>query len=283
MSPRLDEVLGSAATLLRDAGVENPFAEAQLLTGRALGLERTTLLAHPEYCVAEIELARLEARLERRARREPFAYVVGEREFYGRTFLTDRRALVPRPETELLIETALDALRDVAGQPLIVDVGTGSGCIAVTLALELPNARLVATDLSAEALALAATNVRRFDVGDRVQLVQGNLLSWFHGSIDLVAANLPYLPAESFDELAPEVRDHEPRMALDGGPGGARLIKLLLGEAAQWPIGILLAELDPRHAEWVLSMAKTAWPGRPADVLADLAGRPRLLRVIGDR
>jgi release factor glutamine methyltransferase len=283
MSPRLDEVLGSAATRLRDAGVENPFTEAQLLTSRALGLERTTLLAHPEYCVGEIELARLEARLERRAKREPFAYVVGEREFYGRTFLTDRRALVPRPETELLIETTLEALRNVAGRPLIVDVGTGSGCIAVTLALELPNARLVAIDLSAEALALAATNVRQFEVGDRVQLVQGNLLSGLQGSIDLVAANLPYLPAESFGELAPEVRDHEPRLALDGGPGGAGLIERLLGEAAQRPIGMLLAELDPRHAEHVLSMAMAAWPGRPTEVLADLAGRPRLLRVIEDR
>lgn len=282
MSPRLDEVLSSVAIRLHEAGVDNPFTEAQLLTGRALGLARTTLLAHPEHVVGDTELAEVESRLARRAKREPFAYVVGEREFYGRTFLTDRRALVPRPETELLIETALSTLRNVVGRPLIVDVGTGSGCIAVTLALELPNARLVATDLSAEALALAATNVGRFNVEDRVQLVRGNLLSWLRGPVELVAANLPYVPSESFGELAPEVRDHEPQLALDGGPGGARLIERLIGEAAQRPIGTLLAELDPRHADRVLSMARTAWPDRRAEVLPDLAGRPRLLQVIRD-
>jgi release factor glutamine methyltransferase len=283
MGPPLAEVLDSAATRLREAGVENPFAEAQLLTGQVLRLERATLLAHPEYRVGEIELARIEARLERRVKREPFAYVVGEREFYGRTFLTDRRALVPRPETELLIETALNTLRQVVGRPLIVDVGTGTGCIAVTLALELPTARVLATDLSAEALALAAINVERFNVTDRVQLLRGNLLSWLQGPVDLVAANLPYVPSEAFGELAPEVRDYEPRLALDGGPGGARLIERLIGEAAQRRIGVLLAELDSRHAERVLSMARKAWPGRPAEILADLAGRPRLLRVVGDR
>jgi release factor glutamine methyltransferase len=264
---------------LQQADLERPRAEASLLAGHALGLDKTALVAHPELTAGPDQTHRYDALVERRARGEPLAYLTGEREFYGRSFLVDPRALIPRPETELLVETALAEFSTGPAQVSIVDVGTGSGAIAATLALELPGARVIVSDISPEALDLARENLGRHGLGRRVPLVRGDLLGWLRGPVDLVVANLPYVPAETFDSLPRDVREYEPRLALDGGHGGARLLMRLLEQASRLEVGTLLAELDPRHADEVRVKAVSYFPDRPVDILQDLAGRERLLRV----
>jgi release factor glutamine methyltransferase len=217
--------------------------------------------------------------IERRAHSEPLAYLLGSVEFYGRPFAIDRRALIPRPETELLVERALRVLAEEQGSPLVVDVGTGSGCIAATLALEAPHVRVVGSDVAANALGLAAENVRRHALECRVPLVRGNLLSWLRATPRLIVANLPYVPRAALAELPVDVRCFEPLPALDGGPDGAELIVGLLDQARELGFGQLLAEIDCRHARVVKSAAASRFPARPVAILPDLSGRERFLLV----
>jgi release factor glutamine methyltransferase len=276
---RTDGLIAQAAERLAAAGLEQPRLEASLLLASVLGRERASLLAHPDGLVEVGQAARFQSLVGRRARREPFAYLIGEREFYGRRFLVDRRALVPRPETELLVELALRDRALLPPRPLVIDVGTGSGCLAVTLAAELPDADVIACDRSAEALDLARANAARFGLSDRLRFVRGDLLSWLGRGPDLVVANLPYLPSDTLSALEPEVRDYEPLAALDGGADGTVLIRRLLREAAALHSGLLLAELDPRHAAQLLETARQDLPRHQAALEHDLAGRPRVLTL----
>ena len=216
----------------------------------------------------------------RRAAHEPFAYVVGSRELYGRPFAVDRRVLVPRPETETLVEEALAVLRDRASAvaaPLVVDVGTGSGAIACTIALEVASAAVVACDVSADALAVAALNRDRLGLRDRLPLVQGSLLAWLRPSADLIVANLPYIPSARVPTLMPEVANWEPHLALDGGPDGLDLIRALLADATRVvkPGGTILLEMDPEQIE----PARALLPSGQSRVIRDLAGLDRVLRL----
>ena len=223
----LADLVAEAATALRDAGIEQPRLEARWLLARVLEVSESHLVAHSD---GEIDAASVSAYLDavrRRAMHEPFAYVVGSRELYGRTFAVDRRVLVPRPETETLIEQALDILRsrhpDAARSPLVIDVGTGSGAIACTLALEAPSATIVACDVSRGALDVAALNRSRLGLRSRPAVVQGHLLTWLRQPADLVVANLPYIRSARIATLMPEVADWEPHLALDGGADGLDL------------------------------------------------------------
>jgi release factor glutamine methyltransferase len=290
----VQDLLAGGALRLSQRGIELSWAESVLIASHVLGAEKGMLLAHPEQAVGAEQAGHFYELIERRARFEPIAYLIGEREFYGRSFLVDRRALIPRPETELLVEAALAQLRELSSSPLVVDVGTGSGCIAGTLALELPEARIVAVDISSSALELARLNLQRLGVSERVRLVHGDLLTWLR--LDphpdrrrltwndfVIVANLPYIPAEAYGALPPDVQEYEPLLALDGGPAGTGLLARLLLQASKLRIGGLLAELDPRQAHDVRAMARSCFQGRAVDVLADLAGRERLLRVGGPR
>jgi release factor glutamine methyltransferase len=308
----VQDLLETAGPLLGAAGIEAPRAEAALLLSDVLDCDRAALLARPERSVPPPEVERYAALVDRRSRLEPVAYIIGECEFFGRRFFVDKRALIPRPETELLVETALEEIGSGPPKQLIVDVGTGTGCIAATLALGATSACVVAVDLSADALELAQLNLHRLRVSDRVWLVRGELLAWLRprsGSVGrglvpyregfepqdlgrwtsphttnmdedvVVVANLPYIPTEAYDQLPPDVRHYEPRLALDGGPRGTHLLLRLLRQTSQLGVGALLAELDPRHADEVLSAAHGYFPDRPVEILFDLAGRQRLLRV----
>ena len=278
-SSTLGSIIRTGAEQLHQAGLEGAWNETLLLACYAFGLRKAALLTRLDRFANAGGAARLEQLIARRTRREPVAYLVGEREFYGRPFFVDRRALIPRPETELLVEVALRELSPGPRRPLVVDVGTGTGCIAATLALEAPSMRVIAADVSESALDLAGTNLLRHGLAGSVRLLRGDLLSWLGSGPDLVVANLPYVPSETWESLPSDVRDFEPRLALDGGPGGAELIFRLLEQAARLGIGALLAELDPRHASQVRAAAAAAFPGRAVEVLTDLAGRERLLRV----
>lgn len=253
--------------------------EARLLLEFVLGQSRTWLYQHLESDLSPVHLTRLNQLVEARLAGEPLAYILGKREFYGRSFLVDHRVLVPRPETEDLVESALAFLRTAGPtRPRIVDVGTGSGAIAVTIAAEIPEARVIAVDRSADALAVARANAEKHGVSDRVCFVQGDLLGGLAGPFDLILANLPYIPTEEIARLQPEVR-REPRGALDGGADGLDLYRLLFTQARGRlaPNGALFGEIAFDQGASAARLARQALPGRTVTVEQDLAGQDRLI------
>lgn len=274
-------VLVGAAKRLREAGVENPRGEALSLLARTLRVGKVVVMAHLTRKLSAPNEARYLHLVDRRSRREPFAYLVGTREFYGLELEVDARVLIPRPETETLVDEAISILRDRArtteGPSLVVDVGTGSGAIACAVATHDGTAHVVGADLSAGALVVADVNRRRLGLARRVGLVRGDLLNWLRRPADLILANLPYIPSERIAGLMPEVSRYEPRMALDGGPDGADLMRRLVSQAAVLlrPGGSILLELDPDQVEPIKSVALDM----DATVLPDLAGDARVLRL----
>ena len=196
-----------------------------------LGVSKTWLYAHPNRQLTEREIERYETLVRRRMCHEPVAYLVGYKSFFGLDITVDKRVLIPRPETELLVERALAHAKELAREdPRCPHCGRrhGSGAIAVALAVNLPQATVYATDVSESTLAVAEQNVWRYGVGDQVQLLPGSLLDPLPGPVDVVVANLPYVASEDLPHLAAQVRDFEPVLALDGGPGGLLVIGQLL-------------------------------------------------------
>ena len=209
------EALAHAASELEAAGVDTPSVDAEWLLAHATGLARSELAVRRDRELSSDEEAVFLAGLERRARREPLAYVLGEWGFRRLTLAIDSRALVPRPETEVVVERCLELLAGLE-EPKVVDVGVGSGAIALAIADEHPGARVVALDSSEPALALAEENRVRAGVDGRVRLVHGDLLSGIQGPVDLVVSNPPYVTEEEWESLQPEIRLYEPRAALVG-------------------------------------------------------------------
>lgn len=211
---RLVEALSAASDELADSGVPSPRNDAEVLLGRALGLGRAELYARYDRVLTQGELARLGELVERRAHREPLAYVLGEWGFRRLVLRVDSRVLVPRPETELVVERCLELIRELDG-PRVLDVGTGSGAIALAIADEHPGARVTAIDSSAAALEVARQNVELAQLFDRIQLAEHDLAAGLAlGRFDLVVSNPPYVRPDEIDRLEPEVRDWEPRAAL---------------------------------------------------------------------
>ena len=277
---KLAQALHEATEALQAAGIEDARLEAEVLLRHTLHLDRAHLYARLQEALSPADQAAFHSLLARRLAREPTAYIVGQREFYGLDLETTPAALIPRPETELLVEEALARARRFE-RPLIVDVGTGNGAIAVALAVHLPQAVLVAIDLSREALALAVRNARRHGAEGRIIFLQADLLAPLAQPADLIVANLPYVSSGDWEALPPEIREHEPRAALDGGPDGLREIERLLGQAPSClrPGGSLLVELGPLQAAPALALARRCFPGAAARILPDAAGLDRLLAV----
>ena len=278
---KLAQALHEATEALRAAGIEDAaWLEAEVLLRHTLDLDRAHLYARLQEDLSSGDQAVFHSLLARRLAHEPTAYIVGQREFYGLDLETTPAALIPRPETELLVEEALS--RACGREPLlIVDVGTGNGAIAVALAVHLPAAALVAIDVSREALTLAARNARHHGVENRISFLQADLLAPLAQPADIIAANLPYVCSEDWDTLPPEIREHEPRAALDGGPDGLREIERLLGQAPSRVRagGSLLVELGPPQAARALALARHCFPGAAARILPDAAGLDRLLAI----
>ena len=245
------EVLRGAENYLAERGVENPRLNAEHLLAHALGLKRMELYLQFDRQLTESERAPLRETVKRRGAREPLQHILGTAEFHGRTFACDKRALIPRPETEQLVEIALEIVKGKAS-PQILDIGTGSGVIAITLALELTAAGVHAIDLSTDALALAAANAERHGLAERVRFHQADLLPPGDSKFDLIVANLPYIPSDEIASLSPEVR-HDPLAALDGGPDGLDLIRRLTDTAPErlTPGGALLLEIGAGQADAV--------------------------------
>ena len=245
------EVLRGTERYLADRGVENPRLNAEHLLAHPLGLKRMELYLQFDRPLTEAERAPLRDLVKRRGAREPLQHVLGTAEFHGRSFISDNRALVPRPETEQLVELALEIVK-TNSTPTLLDIGTGSGVIAITLALELPSATVHATDLSPDALALAAENATRHTLTERITFSLSDLLPPGDTNFDLIIANLPYIPADEIPSLSPEVR-HDPVTALDGGPDGLDLIRRLIDTAPERlaPGGALLLEIGAGQADAV--------------------------------
>ena len=268
------EVLRGTERYLADRGVESPRLNAEHLLAHALGLKRMELYLQFDRPLTEAERAPLRDLVKRRGTREPLQHVLGTAEFHGRTFTCDKRALVPRPETEQLVELALGMTKDKPAATLL-DIGTGSGVIALTLALELPSAILHATDLSPDALALAAENTARHALTDRIVFHQADLLPPGDVRFDLIIANLPYIPAEDIASLSPEVR-HDPSSALDGGADGLDLIRRLIETAPgrHPPRGGRLREIGVGQADAVNALL-SARKFRDISVRPDYQNIPR--------
>lgn len=252
--------------------------EALLLLGRVLGRSEAQVLARPEAEVADEAERRFLALLERRLTGEPVAYLLGEKEFYGRLFSVDPRVLVPRPETEHLVEAALAA--PLPPSPWLLDVGTGSGCLAVTLALEIPGAHVVAADLSPAALAVAAKNARRHGVGGRVHLAGLDLARGIELTrFDLVVSNPPYVDLSEAPSLSPEVCNFEPHLALFSPGRGDAVLARLIREARGVRAGVRLAlEIGLGQLEAVTAAAAAAGFA-VSGVRHDLAGIPRVVEL----
>lgn len=238
--PLVDHLLATARRRLAAAPFAPSTREAVLLLRHVLGWSEARVLARGDAAVEPEDARRFHELLERRLSGEPMAYVLGEREFYGRTFRVDRRVLVPRPETEHLVELVLSTPLPPA--PRLLDVGTGSGCLAVTLALELPRARVVATDLSPGALAVATANARRLGAEERVRTLACDLWHALHRTaFDLVVSNPPYVGRHEAGELSREIVDHEPALALFADAGGTAALEELVTGAAELTPGTRLA------------------------------------------
>jgi release factor glutamine methyltransferase len=257
--------------------------EAEMLLRECLSLDRTRLYARlGEELSTEQEQA-YRGLIVRRMMYEPTAYIVGHKEFFGLDFEVSPAAIIPRPETETLVEIAVDFLRrhsDRADE--IVDVGTGSGVIAVSIAHAIPEARVVAVDVSADALDLARRNAERHRVQKRIRFVQGDMLAPLDGSgFRVIAANLPYVRTSDWEQLPKEIREREPRAGLDGGPDGLQAVTRLLEQAPEHlaPDGILLAEIGDDQGWAAADMAREAFPNGCIEVRRDLSGRDRVLTV----
>jgi release factor glutamine methyltransferase len=274
--------LDQAASQLREQGVESPRLDAELLLAHVLDVNRAALFTWPERRLTPKELTGFRDLVGRRAAREPLAYIVGHREFYGLDFCVDSRALVPRPETEMLVEHVLRLAQKMDRVIQIADVGSGSGAIVISIAVRLPRATLYALDDSEGALALTAENARRHGVADRVHCVQGDLLEPLPVRVDVITANLPYVSTEDWHQLPAEIRDYEPRAALDGGADGLDLIRRMLAAAPGHlqPGGVVLLEIGAGQARSVTKLARAHFPSAEVEVFPDYAGLDRLV-VIG--
>lgn len=272
------DLLRHATHELRRAGVATARLDAELLLASALGTGRAGVLARLAEGMGPAEERAFRGLLERRVRREPVAYILGHREFWGRDFAVTPDVLIPRPETELLVARALEL---ASGNGVAVDVGTGSGCVAVVLAAERPGLRVCATDTSPAALALARRNARRHGVEDHIAFLFGSLLAPVPERADLVLANLPYVPSGEVGTLEPDVRAWEPRAALDGGADGLDVVRALLPQLPEktTPGAVCLLEIDPRQFGALEEAVVATLPGWSVSRLRDLSGRDRVAEL----
>ena len=283
----ISDALRRGKRRLASAGSATPGLDAEVLLRHVLGIDRTTLFVRLPERIAPEALAAYDDLLAERARDIPVAYLTGKREFMGLSFEVGPGVLVPRPETELLVEWAISWLgqrkREREREDVtVVDIGTGSGAIAIAVAAMMGpdwQGRILASDISPDALSVAARNRARLDPHHRVTIVQGSLASWLQGPVHLILANLPYLRPEQLAEN-PSLAA-EPRLALDGGVDGLALIRQLLADAPRVlaPGGAIGLEIDPSQRHDVVNLARRAFPASDVDVLPDLAGLDRHVTI----
>ena len=280
MTNSIADALREATMLLRDGGVPEARREAGSLLSFVTGRDRTFLISHAEDLLDQQEWVRFRDAVARRAAGEPLQYITGVQDFFGREFRVTTDTLIPRPETELLVEAALEV---IAGHstPTICDVGTGSGCIAVTLLCERSDARATAVDISEAALTVAAENARRHGVSDRIVFEVSDCFEAIQSEFDLIVSNPPYVSAGALAGLQREVRDHEPLVALSPGDDGLSVIRRLLRDAPAFlkQSGHLIMEIGFDQGEKVQELIDlNVW--RLVEIRPDLQGIPRIVVLI---
>ena len=280
------EWLRKYTSVFQKAYIDEAADEVMLLLCHALRLNKAEVLARPERALTSSELTLLEGMVERRLQREPAAYITGEKEFYGLDFFVDHRVLIPRPETETLVEAAIDFHRSWAlrnhRRMLAADIGTGCGAIAIALAVNIQEAQLYAVDISPVALEVAAINIHRHGFEERIIPVHGNLLEQIKQKMDLIVANLPYISRGDLPCLQPEIHLHEPPVALDGGEKGTDIIQALLEQAPDRLAagGALVLEMGEGQEQRLMPVVKRSLPGADITLVKDLAGINRCMKVI---
>ena len=278
----ISEALRRGSRMLAEASSEEATLEAELLVARALNIDRTHLYQRLRDQLTPQAESAFDALLQRRLAHEPTAYILGHKEFYGLEFQVTPDAIIPRPETETLVELVLECARSASALEMrIADIGVGCGAIAVALAVTLPEAAIVAIDISPQALALARRNAERHTVADRIRLREGDLLEPLDMPVDVIVANLPYVRTVDLEAAPPEINEHEPWLGLDGGPDGLRLIERLLRDAPPHlkPGGALFAEIGDQQGEAARTLAAAAFPQARIEIRQDLSGLDRVLVV----
>jgi release factor glutamine methyltransferase len=288
-SSDVGRALLAATRRLKESGSDSPQLDSAILMAHVLGVSKGWLYAHPRRQLTPDEITAFEELVRRRMCQEPVSYLVGFKPFYGLDITVDRRVLIPRPETEILVDRVLGYLQLRLKEGAVVrvaDVGAGSGAISVALAVNAPGIVVYATDISEDALAVAAQNVWRYGVGDQVQLIPGNLLDALPEPVDVIVANLPYVTSADLANLDPQVRDYEPGLALDGGADGLEVFRLFWGTLGGprgrellRPGGRVYLEIGWNQGDAVRSMAQTAFPGADVSLLVDYAGLDRIVLV----
>lgn len=276
------EALANARAALNQAGIANAGLDARLLLAAAAGLDMAALLARDGDALPAVARATFDDHMRRRLKREPVARILGEKDFWGLPFQLGAATLVPRPETEALVEVVLREIAERFPPDLAVaDLGTGSGAIAIALLKELPRARVVATDISDQALSMALRNAERLGVAERITLTKVDFAEGPEGPVHVVVANPPYIRSGMIDSLTSEVREHDPRAALDGGPDGLAAYRAILGRVDSLLMtgGLVAFEVGADQGEPVAALCREAGLGGVC-VSRDLAGRERVVSAI---
>jgi len=258
---------------------ETAALDARVLLAEVTGKSTSWLSTHPEDPLTNKQREELERFAQRLEAGEPLPYITGHWEFFGLDFIVSPAVLIPRPETELLIEHAIAWLSANPSKRFAVDVGTGSGIIAVCLASRVHDLYLTAIDVSSQALTIARLNAASHGVDNRITFIEADLLEGIEATFDLICANLPYIPTGTLKEL--DVYKHEPSLALDGGPDGMGIIRRLLEQSVEKlaPGGLLLLEIESSLGEQALELARNAFPEAEINLRKDYAGRDRLISI----
>jgi len=284
----IQEILNASTEFLRDKGIESPRLCAEVLLSHQLKKSRVGLYLEFDQPLSPLEIAGYRSLIRKRLKREPLQYITGHQEFWSLDFLVSPAVLIPRPETELLVEEALKlkerGLLSDSYQQKILDLGTGSGVIAISLAKEIENATIWASDISFEALALARDNAKHHHLNSRIKFYQGDLWQPFSNSsitFDMIISNPPYIPSEAFNTLPPEVRYYEPRVALDGQKNGMHFIKRIIEESGMYlkPDGWLLIEMDPNQTERALYLIDSTRSFSYKERLMDYRKKYRMVKA----
>jgi release factor glutamine methyltransferase len=275
----LSVAIDLAATVFAEWS-ETSCLDAGTLLAFVLSKPRTWILAHPETQLNDGQCEALHSALSDASTGMPLPYIIGHWEFYGLDFIVTRDVLIPRPETELLVDKGLEWLSNHSGRLLASDIGTGSGCIAISLVVNQPELKVYACDISEKAIQVAFRNARKHGVEDRVHLMTGDLLGALPEPVDMVCANLPYIPSAKLDGL--RVAQQEPRLALDGGPEGLDLIRRLMVQCSEKvkPGGLILLEIEAGQGSQVIHMANSILSTPEVRCHQDLAGMDRLISIV---
>ena len=267
---------------LKKHGSDTPRLDAEILLAHARGCQRIQLYTQFDEPLSDAIRGTMRELVQRRAKAEPVAYLVGQREFFSLSFRVSRDVLIPRPDTETLVIEIVDAAKG-AEKPKILDICTGSGCVAIAVAKNLKSAVVTGTDISPAAVVIALQNAVRNGVQDRVEILESDLFAAVPAGtkFDIIASNPPYIPTHEIDQLDAEVAKHEPRLALDGGIDGLMIIRRIIETAPNYAAknGMLLLEFSPEQSQQLVSMLEGAGRYEQIEVRKDLGHRPRVIRA----